>query len=63
MPCSGRGRVRRLAGPSKDGADRLGSWRPHCSNADRLAGALDERRARRPGHGPIMEQRLIYKWS
>jgi len=33
------------------GADRLGTWRPHCSNADRRAGALDDRRARGPGDG------------
>ena len=28
-----------------------GSWRPHCGNADRRAGALDDRCARGPGDG------------
>ena len=48
MPCMW---ARRLLGLSEVGADRVGTWRPHCSNADRLAGALDDRRARRPGDG------------
>ena len=47
----GAGRVRRLLGLSQVGADRVGNWRPHCSNADRPAGALDDRRARGPGDG------------
>ena len=42
---------RRLAGLSKVGAARLGTWRPHCNNADRLADALDNRRARWLGDG------------